>query len=118
MNTLLQELSQFTGTTQYHRWSMITRLVATDGVIHMANGAQAFWLLDAIASHQTSKKVAKESFQVWDLQVDPNDHTAILTCHDGDHNPLARQKITWTDFPLTHIRFFVANNIIMLPTEY
>ena len=48
------DLRQFTGTTQWHRWSKLTELVCTDGAKYLADEAGAYWLLDAIASHQSA----------------------------------------------------------------
>ena len=49
-------LAQFTGTEAYHRWSpLFPRMVLTDGAMFVAKHggtSGAFWLMDAIVSHQ------------------------------------------------------------------
>ena len=48
-----------------HKPSLI---LYTDGVKDMAEGCQAYWLIDLIISHQCKKDVNLERFQVWELK--------------------------------------------------
>jgi hypothetical protein len=78
----------------------------------------AYWLLDEIATIQSSDKaVADEEFQVWKLTVHP-DRSATLTCDDGNGNIVFTKKIEYLDFPLDEITLYFANNVIHLPSEY
>ena len=73
---LEENLPYFTGTESYtnlrYPW-LRSRFLLTDGTKYLAETAQAFWLMDAIASHQANRKVASEPFQVWRLFVDLGD---------------------------------------------
>jgi hypothetical protein len=79
---------QFTGTEGYIRWSpLFPRMVLTDGTKFVAEnggGAGAYWLMDAIASHQPKalKDERLREMQFWNLTVTEKDggNTAILTC--------------------------------------
>ena len=119
---LLLDLRQFTGTTQWHRWSRLTKLVCTDGAKYLADEAGAYWLLDAIASYQ-NQPVIQESqrlkeFQVWVLMVE-DDKSCRLTCaEDSDVAPVIIQDIEFTNFPLKEIKLYVCGNVILLPSEY
>ncbi|MGC4087269.1 MAG: hypothetical protein QM756_05055 [Polyangiaceae bacterium] len=62
------------------------------------------------------KAVAAEEFQVWTLKVN-TDHSALLTCEDGNGNAVHQQKLKFTDFPLPEVKFFYCNNVIHLPSE-
>jgi hypothetical protein len=74
--------------------------------------------LDEIALAQLGdKNVAGEEFQVWKLTVSP-DHTATLTCDDGNDHIVFAKQIEYTDFPLAEIALYFANNTISLPSEY
>lgn len=89
-------------------------LVYTDGIKLVADVCGAHWLIDAVASHQTTPKVRNEWFQVWRLlpRYSPDgslDHW-ILDCWDdspeypgGEGGPpskcLASQRIEMSDFP-------------------
>lgn len=121
-----QALSDFHGSCEFVRWSFLFRRdVLTEGAHYLAESAQCFWLMDAIASHQTSPKVRSEEFQVWSLRPAGLDRDGawILTGEDGNGNGLADQVIQFTDFPLDAIRLFACRNeqggvTIMLPSEY
>ena len=137
MNTkeLEDELQGFCGTFNYYRDAM--NIFHTDGVAYLAEKAGAYWLIDAIISHQTNKQVRNEEFQVWTLHVASTPEyptekhiAAILICTDGDkgdgEKELVRQNIKYTDFPLDKITLYLENGsldgenvhkILMLPSE-
>ena len=120
------ELAHFTGTESYtnlrYPW-LRQKFMLTDGAKYLAEKAKAFWLMDAIASHQINKKVAAEPFQVWTLSVNEK-HEAILTCTDGDKTELVHQDIPATDFPLASITLYASQDdylggrVVMLTSEY
>jgi hypothetical protein len=133
MNTVIEKdaieavLAGFSGTENYHKLTFRSDFFCTDGVEYLASVAQAFWLIDAVASHvfYTAKR---EPFQVWKLTVE--NKKAVLVCTDGDkgdgEKELVRQEISYTDFPLSEIRFYVESAsldgertcwVMMLPQE-
>jgi hypothetical protein len=118
-NTLsAADLSQFTGTEQWFRHAINSKVLYTEGAQYVAEHGHAYWLLDEIALIQPyEKKVAAEEFQVWILNVRP-DNTATLTCDDGNDNVVFSKEILFTDFPLETIKLYFANNVIHLPSEY
>ncbi|MBC8120766.1 MAG: hypothetical protein H7Y22_02880 [Gemmatimonadaceae bacterium] len=111
-DSALKDIDQFTGTEQWycHRFG----LLYTDGVRYVANHG-AYWLIDAIASHQPT--VQDEPIQFWKLTVQP-DCSAVLLCERDTNEPLLSQEIDYTDFPVPEIRFYLADGVLMLPTEY
>jgi hypothetical protein len=112
------DLRQFTGTEQWYRHGIVRDVLFTDGAKYVADQAGAYWLLDEIALAQRGNKaVAGEEFQVWKLTVSP-DHTATLTCDDGNDHIVFTKQIEYTDFPLPEIALYFANNTILLPSEY
>lgn len=119
-------LPHFTGTEGYTNLSypwLRSRFLLTDGAKYLAETAKAFWLMDAIASHQTNSQVAAEPFQVWELAVNEQKQ-AILTCTDGNEKVLVRQEIPYSDFPLAEITLYaeqsdyLAGRVVMLTSEY
>lgn len=124
------DLGQFTGTMNYHRWSVLFRnMVLTDGANYVAEKAGAFWLMDAIASHQISKNIRLnprlQDFQLWELKVNKN--KGVLTCKaDSGEEPVIKQKIPYTDFCLPEIKLYVelgqvgdqVIKVILLPSEH
>ncbi len=98
------DLRQFTGTTQRHRWSSLTKLVCTDGAKYLADEAGAYWLLDAVASHQNAPVIQDsqrlQEFQIWTLTVEA-DRSGRLTCaEDSDValRPSSRRTLSLLTF--------------------
>ena len=69
----------------------------------------------------------KEEFQVWELKVDLNKRSAVLTMkEDSDAPELVRQEFGYTNFPLDEIKFYIELGcidgynpvyVLMLPSE-
>lgn len=118
-DTLLEILAQFTGTQKYHlhKIDSYMKIYLTDGCNYIRNRCAAYWLFDLILSWQTKPEVAKENFQFWTLQKQPDD-TWIAKCEDGNKNVLALQKMEHSDFPLNEMTIWVVDNIALLPSEY
>lgn len=116
------DLRQFHGTDQWHmHWSK--RLLYTDGVKYVADHGEAYWLIDAIASYQSSPLITKNEMlrdmQFWKLTV--SDGKGVLTCvEDTGMKPVIKQEIEFTDFPLSEIEIWVERGdymTAMLPGE-
>jgi len=113
------DLDQFTGTTNYW-WDSTRKFACTDGVTYLADRAQAFWLIDAIASYQTPtflKDPTLQKFQAWKLRVNPT-RTATLVCERDIDDVVVTQAIPFTDFPLEDITLYLVKRVLMLPSEY
>jgi hypothetical protein len=112
------DIRQFTGSESWYRHGLNRKVLFTDGAKYVADHGGAYWLLDEIALIQPfDARVAAEEFQVWVLKV-RSDHTATLTCHDGNYKEVFSKEIEFTDFPLPEIKLYVQNNTIFLPSEY
>jgi hypothetical protein len=112
------DLRQFTGSEHWYRHGLVHDILYTDGVQFVAERAGAYWLIDEIVLAQRfEKRLAGEEFQLWKLAVLP-DHTAALTCDDGNGNVVYSKAIEFTDFPLPEILFYFTDNTILLPSEY
>lgn len=112
------DLAQFIGTEHWYRHNLNRKVTYTDGARHVAQAGGAYWLLDELALAQAyQKEVAAEPFQKWTLKVREDD-TATLTCEDGDLQVVFTKELTFTDFPLDEISFFVIDNVILLTSEY
>lgn len=110
------DLNQFTGTERWFRHSLMRTVTYTEGVQYLAEKANAYWLIDKVASLQLEPKIKREEFQTWLLKVTGSQ--ADLTCDDGNGNIVYSEHIDFTDFPLDEIKLFYTNNVIMLPSEY
>ena len=110
-----EQLAWCTGTTRYHR--VMGPYLSTDGVEMMADLCQANWLVTDIAAFMASPDVAGEPFIVWTLTVN-EDESARLEATDGDGKPLFARDYSYTDFPLPKMKLYVADHILLLPSEY
>jgi|SRR6476661_10031622 len=129
VETLLQNLQHFCGSEQYYKHWL--GLCYTDGIKYLAENAQCFWLIDAIASHQpTAKKNPRlKEFQLWFLHVGTGHefikpkagNAAVLTCWEdtpkAESKPVIIQQIPFTDFPLKEIKLYLKDKILLLPDE-
>lgn len=115
---LKSHLAGFTGTENYHRWSILSRMVLTDGAKSLAEEAGAYWLMDAIASHQPKalRDPKLQEIQFWKLKA--KDGKAVLTCERDTDDVAITQRIAFTDFPMDEVKLWVQNGVIMLPSEY
>ena len=110
-------LAVFTGSELYYRHS-IGNFVYTDGVKYLAEHARCYWLLDMIGSCQHLNKVKDVPFQLWELAV-YEDQTALVTMKEDSDTPvIVKQKLPYTDFPLAHIKLYLTDGVVMLPSEY
>lgn len=112
-----KQLGFFTGTTTYHLH--VPRVVLTDGAKYVAEHAEAYWLMDAIASYLPAL-VNREHFVVASLAV--KNQSALLWLTDGNYKDIASQRIPYTDFPMPDITLFACWSgdywVLMLPSEY
>ncbi len=115
-NELQSNLRQFIGTDHYYR--VTNRHLLTDGTKYLAEEAQCFWLMTAIASHLPNSH--DDSFAAAKLTV--KDSAAQLTLDDGNGHVFARQDISYTDFPLSELKLYCVFDgehwVIMLTSEY
>jgi hypothetical protein len=116
-NLIKADLAQFTGSERWFRHAIVRHVLYTEGVDHVGEHGEAYWLIDAIAFAQSRPEVAAEPFQVWHLTV-AADHSATLACDDGNGRIVYTQAIPHTDFPLDDIKLYFADGVILLPSEY
>ncbi len=111
-------LAGFIGTFKYHIHQLFNlSMNLTDGCDYVRKEAKAYWLFDAILSHQLTSTVNKQSFQVWRLKKQEDD-TWLLDCEDGNKNILATQHIEYSDFLIDEITIWLVDGVAMLPSEY
>lgn len=104
----------------------------TEGVKYLAEQADAFWLIDAIASRQGGDRFwniggelmrrPRPASQIWSLTVHWISGGALLECRSGEGMPAeVREMIPFAEFPLTEIDLYVRREgereVLMLPSE-
>ena len=120
-------LAHCVGTDDYHKH--LLGMLYTDGVKELAENAECYWLLDAIASYQPKlrQNPRLRDFQLWLLVVGNEHeflkpkHDAVLTCWEDTPvlgvKPAVIQEIEFTDFPLPEIKLYLENGVLFLPSE-
>jgi hypothetical protein len=67
---LRNALAGLTGSGTLTRHGLTRRVLMSQGVVFLAENAQAHWPTDLIVSHQADPSVRVEPFQVWTPTVD------------------------------------------------
>lgn len=116
MTSANKQLQDFTGTEHYYKHE-ISNYQYTDGIKMMAEKFAAYWLIDLAFSHQLKPKLKMEDFQVWELKRQ-HDNFFVAFCTDGNDNTLVLQKIEFSDFPFDHLKMYLVDKILLLPSEY
>lgn len=109
-----EDLRQFSGTERYYTTGIPWHpFVYTDGVHYVVHRGEAFWMLDVIGSWQTDPKVKKDKMlqdiQFWTLEKDKHSSRAVMRCERDENDVVVEQKISYTDFPLPSMRFYLAH---------
>ena len=130
----IEDLNGFTGCDQWTRHWLNRNILYSEGMAYVAQnaGGGAFWLLDAIASHEIANpelatlKQADPDFDFlhfWTLTV--TNGSAVLECRaDSDQPAVVIQEIPLTDFPLSELTIYAGNDgpgtacKLFLPSEY
>jgi hypothetical protein len=110
---LKENLQQFIGTEHYYKLGLY-RTLATDGVFYFCKTAEAFWLFDEIAHFVTYK--TKEPFVT--VIAESDGRKGRITFEDGNYNKIGSKELDYTDLPEGEWKFFVTDNVVMLPNEY
>jgi hypothetical protein len=117
---LQSQLANFYGSENlYHRSTPIL-VYYTDGIKWLQTNLNCYWLIDLIASYQTTEFKQANDRQFWKLLV--ADNLAVITCDDGNENISVTQSIEYTDFPLPCLSIWVeiqeeSRVFIYLPSE-
>lgn len=123
LNKVLQEskqlkenLAQFYG-SENHFTNPLVKFNYTDGVKYFAENAGAYWLLQEINSlYIKLLKINKTEFL--DIKVFSKENKADIIIDDGNDNILIKKHIGFTDLPEGEWKFFLYDNVLMLPGEY
>ena len=112
------KLEQFYGTEQYHRIGL-TPIVATDGVKYFAETCSCFWLLDDITIN-LFKKHQELGCLFIDIEVNKR-HTVHITVREDSGEPVIydkKIKDVCEYIPVGNYKFYLMNNVLLLPSEY
>jgi hypothetical protein len=108
---LRKVLRQFTRCPGRYRHNIHPQVAYTAGVDFLAQEANAYWLIDAVAGHITSPAFRQLSAQdirvlylhTWRLSVDADRSARLQAFIDIDDPAFIEQDIEFTDFPLPEL---------------
>lgn len=115
--SLESQLSHFTGTEQWYRHALNRNFLYTDGVKYFAEnaGGGAYWLLDIVAT-EIYELQKQEPFISMAYRVE--DGKGVISASDGDMKKVYTRLIDHTDTPDGEWKFYVIDNVMLLPSEY
>jgi hypothetical protein len=92
-------------------------MLYTDGVQFFAEnaGGGAYWFLDIVAT-EVFRLQEKEAFL--HIVLKAQDHKALIKADDGNGNVIWDKEIEFTDCPTGEWRFYLTDNVLMVPSEY
>jgi hypothetical protein len=112
-----QDLSEFRGTDNYYKNAYMLGMVYTDGVKHMAETRDAYWLIQYVYAKSNYIKALKgEPFLTIEMSV--SDSSATIAITDGNDNILHTDEIEYTDYPDDGVCLWLVDGVLLLPSEY
>lgn len=114
---LAQDLRNFTGTENWYRHPLVSKMLYTDGVKYFAEnaGGGAYWFLDIVAT-EIFPILAGQPFL--HITMKSSGSKATITVTDGNENPpLFTRAINFTDCPKGDWEFYLTDNVLLLPME-
>lgn len=112
------ELRQYTGTEQWYRHGLNKQMLYTDGVEFFAENAGehgAYWLLDIVATEYWPL-LKKEPFLTIFVTVQNN--AAKIEVTNGNERILKTRELEYTDLQEGVWKFYLTDNVLLLPSEY
>ena len=108
---LNEGLQYFTGDLERFRHSLNRKVLFTPGVHFLAEKADAYWLIDAIASWVGSPEfnsACEADYRIgemhfWTLDVADDQSALLYAKADRPCDAFIEQQIEWTDFPLPKV---------------
>lgn len=118
-----EELSQqldanFYGTAQWYRHGLNRDLLYTDGVQFFAeNGGYqgAYWFIDKVAFEYWPLLKTQDFLSI--IMTVGKDSKATITVDNGNKHVLKTSKIEYTDMQPGVWKFYLTNNVLLLPSE-
>ncbi len=120
LSDLKTELSEFTGTEDWFFNPLYRNMKYTDGIKYFAEKAGAYWFLDIIGTEYHPKTTGDNPewgyFLVIKMEV--KDNKAQITVTDGNETTFKTRIIPYTDCPEGVWKFYLTDNVLLLPSEY
>ncbi|MBU4133663.1 MAG: hypothetical protein KKF12_22825 [Proteobacteria bacterium] len=122
MENTMPDLSGFSGTQNYWRWTPVSPIFLTDGVKYLTDELNAGWLISSAEHFLTTRKKIKDSRHIIEIQLEVKANGNALMTLENEFGVYAKRKFSSTNFPSEGIGLWAypydRNWIIMLQSEY
>jgi len=113
--TLISELTNFVGTKYWYQHPQNNAMTFTDGVKYFAERAQSYWLLGVIVTEYFP--MLKDHPLLVITAESQREHCVIFVT-DGNENQLQSKHIPYTTLIEGQWKFYLMDNVLLLPSEY
>lgn len=116
---LVSELEQYYGTEHYYKAHPFSQMVITDGVKAFAEKCSCFWAIDEVALANRAL-MSKDSFVVIKFNVSKTGMNTMTAQQDTDQPIIWQKKIkdVCKCIPQGEYKFYLIDNVMLLPSEY
>jgi len=113
--TLQLALTQYIGTVNWYHHPLFLNFLYTDGVQFFFSETESYWLLDVIA-FEYFRLLVNEPFL--SIVVESESQQCKICVDDGNGKELATKQITFTTLISGVWKFYLTDNVLLLPSEY
>ena len=118
---LKSELDNFYGSMCYYKANIFSNIVITEGVRYFCDVCECYWLLDEAIIYALRELSKKYSFLIVEFKVtNKRGTTYIEVKEDSDTDILFRRrtKDLCKKIPIGEYKFYLIDNVMLLPSEY
>ncbi|MBP9727588.1 MAG: hypothetical protein KBD83_09040 [Gammaproteobacteria bacterium] len=94
-------LRGFTCTENWYSHPLTKRLVYTDGVRHLAQICESYWLIDLIALQFLPELIRTSSDWFYSVRINVSDHQTgvVIVTDENSKKPILTERLSYTTFP-------------------
>lgn len=112
---LVFELANFCGTNFWYQHHLVKTMTYTDGVKYFADRTGSFWLIDVVAT-EFFPLLTEQPFLSLIVKVDGNSCEIVAT--DGNDNQITARNYSFSTMPAGEWKFYLTDDVLLLPSEY
>ena len=113
--SLQQALGQFTGTEKWYRHALVRALLYTEGAQFFFEETESYWLLDIIATEYWPM-LDGHAFLL--ITVTSEAQQCHIIVEDGNGEQLKSKHVPFTTLMAGTWKFYLLDNVLLLPSEY
>ena len=118
---LHSELNNFYGSMAYYKANIFSNIVITEGVRYFCDICECYWLLDEAIIYALRELSKKYSFLIVEFKVTNKRGTTYIEVKEDSNTELLfkrRTKDLLNKIPMGEYKFYLIDNVMLLPSEY